>query len=566
MAVTEARWKEKYARLLAEYEQLEQHSQGHIELLQRALVRSSLAAEGQDAKLDKLLQSLRDTLRKPDSLLPLTHLIEDIERSLLANDDQRQTRTEAIRDALERLSTQLLTYKPDGPNKRALKQFQKSIQNSLQLSYNLHSLLQDISQLQADVLQQPETVDKPSAFARFFGKGQTPAANPSSPASTTDYKLDSALPAEEAQEPSSEPASTAHAPADAHDAQLPSVLKTIETTLLHLLQELPLSDAEQNIADALTQQIQRGLDCHELASALDGLAQLVLQITDHTQQEFGNYLEQLHQKLHHITSNTQQTQTDYQDSIEAADAFDTQMHSQVSDLHQDVQQAHDLVVLKARVDQRLNRFLDSLNQFQQQRKQSERGFIDRLKQLNKRVHLIETEAAHLNSKLVEQHKKARQDPLTGLPNRAAWDERLAIEYTRLKREPQPLLMAVIDIDFFKRINDNYGHLAGDKVLKILANNLRRSIRETDFIARFGGEEFVLLLPNTGLEHGEQLLNKLRELIANCPFHFKGEPVQITFSAGIGQLDSNEPVEQAFARIDQALYAAKHAGRNRVLLA
>ena len=89
------------------------------------------------------------------------------------------------------------------------------------------------------------------------------------------------------------------------------------------------------------------------------------------------------------------------------------------------------------------------------------------------------------------------------------------------------------------------------------------MRKTDFIARFGGEEYVILLPDTPLESGLKLLNTLRTAIEACPFHFKGELVTITFSAGIGQVANDETLEQAFERVDQALYTAKNAGRNNV---
>ena len=94
---------------------------------------------------------------------------------------------------------------------------------------------------------------------------------------------------------------------------------------------------------------------------------------------------------------------------------------------------------------------------------------------------------------------------------------------RRHRDGGDLLLAVLDIDHFKRINDDFGHLAGDKVLKIMAGELRKRLRQADFIARFGGEEFVVLLPATSLEAGRQLLERLRAAIAACPFHFKGEP-------------------------------------------
>lgn len=146
--------------------------------------------------------------------------------------------------------------------------------------------------------------------------------------------------------------------------------------------------------------------------------------------------------------------------------------------------------------------------------------------------------------------------MTGLPNRAAWSERLEHEVGQWQQHGNTLLLAMLDLDHFKHINDNYGHLAGDKVLKIIATVLRKRLRGTDFIARFGGEEFVLLMPATALVVGIKLLESLRAAIEACPFHFKGEPVTLTASIGVSAFKSGEHSDLVLKRADQALYRAK----------
>jgi diguanylate cyclase len=165
--------------------------------------------------------------------------------------------------------------------------------------------------------------------------------------------------------------------------------------------------------------------------------------------------------------------------------------------------------------------------------------------------------------LEEQRQKALIDPLTGLPNRAAWSERLEHEIGEWQQHGNTLLLAMLDLDHFKRINDNYGHLAGDKVLKIVATVLRKRLRGSDFIARFGGEEFVLLMPNTPLNSGAKLADMLRAAIEACPFHFKGERVTITTSIGLTAFKSGEHGDQVLKRADEALYRAKGKNRNNV---
>ena len=155
------------------------------------------------------------------------------------------------------------------------------------------------------------------------------------------------------------------------------------------------------------------------------------------------------------------------------------------------------------------------------------------------------------------------DPLTGLPNRAAWSEQIEREMQRWQENGGDLAMAILDLDHFKQINDGYGHLAGDKVLKIVAEQLRKRLRGQDFIARFGGEEFVLLLPDTSPADALQVVETMRLAVEACPFHFKGERVVVSTSIGLSAFRPGEVADQVLKRADAALYRAKQRGRNCV---
>ena len=126
------------------------------------------------------------------------------------------------------------------------------------------------------------------------------------------------------------------------------------------------------------------------------------------------------------------------------------------------------------------------------------------------------------------------------------------------------MLVIWDVDDFKKINDTYGHKAGDKVLVTIATVLYDNIRETDFIARFGGEEFVLLLPETNIDNAASVTEKLRKAIAECQFHHGDKDVQITVSAGLTEFVSGDSVESAFERADQYMYTAKRGGKNRCI--
>ena len=342
-----------------------------------------------------------------------------------------------------------------------------------------------------------------------------------------------------------------------------SVASHIETTLLELLSELTLPERYMAQAQAMHARIQRGLNWYELLPVLDELAILMLAVNDGSQQEFERYLQQLNQRLENFQRQLQLTHGDHVESRSAALALDDVLREHVDGLQTSMRGATDIDGLKQVLESRLEGLLASMEQHRLQREAREQEIAARLQGLGERVTSMEREAHDYRDKLEQQRHKALLDPLTGLPNRAAWNERLALEHGRLQQTGTGLLLAILDLDHFKSINDTYGHQAGDKVLKIIANVLRKGLRGDDFIARFGGEEFALLMPGSDLSGGSRLLERLRAAVEQCPFHFKGERVTVTMSAGVAVFKSGENASQVLKRADQALYRAKEAGRNQI---
>ena len=168
--------------------------------------------------------------------------------------------------------------------------------------------------------------------------------------------------------------------------------------------------------------------------------------------------------------------------------------------------------------------------------------------------------------LIRERQHAYIDQLTGIPNRRAYQARLAEERRRTKREGKAMCLVIWDIDHFKSINDRYGHQMGDKVLACVAQKITQRLRGSDFTARFGGEEFVSLLPDCEIDDALQLTDQLRREIACCDQVSEQGLLEVTLSCGIAKLDPEESDRALFARADVALYRAKRQGRNRVCLA
>jgi diguanylate cyclase len=182
--------------------------------------------------------------------------------------------------------------------------------------------------------------------------------------------------------------------------------------------------------------------------------------------------------------------------------------------------------------------------------------------MSERLQQLEGEAESLRTRLREERSQAQTDALTGIPNRLAYEERLAQEVARWKRFSTPLVLLIWDVDHFKQINDNFGHKAGDKVLRTIARTLAGAIRETDFVARYGGEEFAHLMTGSSLADCLVVADRLRAVIESTGFHFRERAVTVTASCGLAQFRDGDSTESWFERADRALYRAKQAGRNR----
>ena len=173
---------------------------------------------------------------------------------------------------------------------------------------------------------------------------------------------------------------------------------------------------------------------------------------------------------------------------------------------------------------------------------------------------------HMEIELQRSQAMARTDPLTGMCNRRGMDEMIAREVARARRTGTPFSIAIIDLDHFKKVNDQYGHHIGDKALVHLAAVAQASLRETDVICRYGGEEFVLVLPGAGADGAQFVAERLRMMVENTPFVQDRGKITLRVSAGVADLHSGENAEALLRRADQALFDAKRAGRNRVIVA
>jgi diguanylate cyclase len=179
--------------------------------------------------------------------------------------------------------------------------------------------------------------------------------------------------------------------------------------------------------------------------------------------------------------------------------------------------------------------------------------------------LVETKQAlsALKEEMAETRQLLNEDALTGTLNRRGLDQTLTREIARAQRSEGTLSLGMVDLDFFKRVNDTYGHEAGDQMLVHFSSLIKSIMRKSDALVRYGGEEFTLILPDTDARGAYFVLGRLQQLMTKSPLNYEGRQINTTFSAGIATLRADENGHSLLRRADEALYEAKNNGRNLI---
>lgn len=319
---------------------------------------------------------------------------------------------------------------------------------------------------------------------------------------------------------------------------------------------------------ALRQRVKANADDNTFNKVIDSAVALLVDIKDYAvseQKDIGGFLAQLTTQLGEIEQQVELVGQSNQLSFDQRQHLDLEINQQLDDIKGSADQAEELTALKTITGDHLDRLMMQLMEHKQL--ESERQLLaqQQIALMTEKLQALETETEALRTKLKIEHDRALCDTLTGLPNRLAYKDRVEMEANRWRRYRAPLSLLIWDIDFFKPINDNYGHKAGDKTLSLVGQLLLNNCRSTDFVARYGGEEFVMLMPNTQATQAYAMAEKVRDIIEHCGFNYNGEKIDLTISCGISEFATDDQHDDVFIRADQALYQAKQAGRNRCMV-
>jgi diguanylate cyclase len=330
--------------------------------------------------------------------------------------------------------------------------------------------------------------------------------------------------------------------------------------------DVPLNLQQKKLA--LRQKVKANADDQSFNGIIDAAIALLLDIKDFAvleQKGIDTFLADLTGQIGEIEQHAEYVGESTRQLIDNRQHLNAEINQQVGDIMESTQQAEELADLKSLTSQHLERLMQQLLKHKMQEDERQQQAEQQIALMTEKLQSLETETKILRTKLKLEHERSLRDPLTGLPNRLAYKERVEMEVNRWQRYVAPLSLAVLDIDYFKRINDSYGHKAGDKTLALVGQLLLNNCRGCDFVARYGGEEFVMLMPNCHADQALAMAEKIREKIERSGFNYNGEEINLTLSCGISEFATDDQHEDVFVRADRALYQAKQSGRNRCLV-
>lgn len=388
---------------------------------------------------------------------------------------------------------------------------------------------------------------------------------------------------------------------DLLDASIESVLETIKTdlspgalasaleALSESLRRLPrsegstTSDAEialvmgelvariteaptfEEAAKPLTLSVERALSDHDWGGLARSLADTVAQVTSSIQtqkRELEEFLQEVTLQLEQFDSWAAWNREAEVARQADGSTLETSVDSELRGIQEDIDTANEVADLKLNVRARLDAVAAGLRAFKASATARRTEAEARDQALSAEVEVLRQRTQDLTEVVEKKEAQLLHDALTGVHSRYAYEQRLNEEFHRWQRHGGHLTFSIWDIDRFKLVNDTYGHSAGDRLLSMIGKLLSKGKREEDFLARIGGEEFVLLLPATNLEQAHQVAERIRTQIAAAAFHYKGQQEQVTLSCGLTEFRDGDTPLTIYQRADAALYRAKESGRNR----
>ena len=583
-------WRAKYLSALAEQEKLEKQVAAHADMLRRTVVHLSSASDGLNKTLDAELSLLKEKIRGASGS-SVHEQLGRVEKAVKTWHHERANHTRATCDIIGSFTDDFEALRLDSETQQSIKAFKRSISPETLQLYQQAQWLKALRELQSKAIKVAAAPDK-NLWQRLSGgtrllspnpqaeqpASKTPSASatpqdnppekttaqPESP-NTASHSLhslnedSSSIPQttfEVAEQQDETPQANDNAITIENSGELESLLHEIFSAIV------PTEDLAVSIIEE-RKKIDHGVTGDNIASFLRAIRDILQTSYMNYGAEFSNYLVHIDAELaricqvmdHHLEDAARQmTHRALQNKAleESQDKLATtnKTTSSLDELKFAVME-HITVIEKSLIDRKQENTQDTLQN------KSLREVADQLQQ-------VELEAKTTKTLVEKEQHQANRDALTGLPNRAGCSQRLEHECERFQRYAHPITLAMCNIDGLATFNE-YGYIIGDRVLKLVATTLRDRLRTVDFIGRYNSDKFLIALPESTPETGQETLDKLRNFITRTPLNIKGKPVKITLSIALTTFAKNEDGGDCCSRLMQGLEALHDQGGNSSLI-
>lgn len=494
-------------------------------LLCQFIVRLSAFYEGFSDKLDSELKTLRGHLSGTPNFSLAAVSIEKLNKAL-------QHQEVSIR----KYSTDTLSSLED-----AMKQLQKIVFEDDELKTLTTQELIKLNQPHNDIFSIYKLFTKALALHRIALNKKIVALKPTEGSG-------------------SEPSCSQKIQAQEENPHYRSILVELNQLIASYAQKKP---NDKQLMD-IRQRLEQGMDEDQLLKSCVVILRMIVQDAMSEASFTGKVIQSLHSSLGQINEEVNESIEGSQSQFEQRKEGNELLKSHIDSIEEAVSESDSLESLKEQTQFCVQKLINILSEQQTNDEQGQEALMTLLSSMQHKINTLQQQTSVYKKKLAEQVMQSRTDPLTRLPNRQAYNEKLEEAFAQFNKSGTPLAVAVVDIDHFKSVNDRFGHAAGDKTLQVVSRFLKQHVKKPEFIARWGGEEFVLLFPNSSLESVEERLNEIRSKLATMPFKFKQEKVKVTASFGATCFNTNDSTDTVFERADKYLYQAKRDGRNRVV--
>ena len=542
-------WRAKYFTQLEEQEHETAELQQSIAQLRRSLLSLSIAAEGMDGELDHRLTELRERLHKQDSSDGLTLCLEAVENRLNDCEEKLARQVTHIKKILmtwcdeicaNTSPTQALFDSQLGQVRELRRHIKKYPDCSASAFPMLNCLVafSELKQQLSDPEQESKPIEtpaqRPGLWARLF-------------ASRSEGQLSTVEQAKQQTEKFSVPAA-------------PDLAPLLHDFVGDLMQSITQPDALALSSEHLRKNLQTE-DLEELASQLKQASSLLDFARAHDQQELRKFLGRVAHSIETLQGFLDHSKTNQTNARKLDEGLDQELRHRMSSIHNDITQQNNLDELKASVQSQLDSMVNALEESSEQKRQIANGYSQQMSVMADRINAMENESRLMRESL-QRHQEAMQlDTLTQVNNLGAFNARLSDEIKVWQATGEPLTVCIANIDGFSEVNDKFGHSAGDRALALIAKEISAELKQGDFLARYGGDEFVLLKPATSAESSLAAVKDIADILRRCNFRHKDEHFQLTLSFGVTEFQEQDSTDEVMDRAARALKMAKDEGRD-----